>query len=78
MVGNANFVKKVVFPLEALAWVSVGAALFHLLIAMVIFVLAIVLWQGHVLPSAMLVPVIILPFALLTAGLVWLVSALEV
>ena len=78
IVGNANFVKKVVFPLEALAWVSVGAALFHLLIAMVIFVLAIVLWQGHVLPSAMLVPVIILPFALLTAGLVWLVSALEV
>ena len=78
VVGNANFVKKVVFPLDALAWVSVGAALFHLLIAMVIFVLAIVVWQGHVLLSVLLVPVIILPFAVLTAGLVWFVSALGV
>lgn len=78
IVGNANFVKKVIFPLDALAWVSVGAALFHMVIAMVIFVLAIVLWQGHVLLSVLLVPVLIMPFALLTVGLVWFVSALGV
>jgi lipopolysaccharide transport system permease protein len=78
VVGNANFVKKVVFPLEALAWVTVGAALFHMLIAMLIFVLAIVVWQGQVLASVLLVPLILLPFVVLTAGLVWLVSALGV
>lgn len=78
VVGNANFVKKVVFPLEVFAWVSVGTALFHLLIALLIFVGAIVLWQGHVLPSVVLVPVLILPLVLVTAGLVWAVAALGV
>ncbi len=78
IVGNVNFVKKVVFPLEALAWVSVGTALFHTLIAMVIFVGAIVVWQGHVLPSVLLVPIIMIPFALITVGLVWLISSLGV
>jgi lipopolysaccharide transport system permease protein len=78
IVGNANFVKKVVFPLEALPWVHMGAALFHLLIAAVIFLLAIVVWQGHVPWSALWMPVILLPFALLTVGLVWMVSALGV
>jgi hypothetical protein len=29
VLGNPNFVKKVVFPLEVLPWVSMGSALFH-------------------------------------------------
>lgn len=78
IVGNVNFVKKVIFPLDAFAWVSVGTALFHMLIAMLIFVVAIFVWQGHVLPSVLLVPVLILPFALMTVGFVWFVSSLGV
>lgn len=78
IVGNVNFVKKVVFPLEAFAWVSIGTALFHMLIAVLIFVTAILLWQGHILPTVLWVPIIILPFALLTVGLVWFVASLGV
>lgn len=78
IVGNVNFVKKVVFPLESLAWVYVGTALFHSLIAMIIFIGAILLWQGHVPASVLLVPIIMMPFALLTVGLVWFISALGV
>lgn len=78
IVSNVNFVKKVVFPLETFAWVSVGAALFHTLIAMVILLIAIVVWQGHLLLSVLLVPILLIPFALMTVGFVWFVSSLGV
>jgi lipopolysaccharide transport system permease protein len=78
IVGNVNFVKKVVFPLEIFAWVAVGTALFHMLIAMLILGAAILIWQGHLLWSLILVPVLILPFALATVGLVWFISSLGV
>lgn len=78
IVSNVNFVKKVVFPLEIFAWVSVGAAIFHTAIAMIILLIAIVIWQGHLMLSVLLVPVLLIPFALLTVGLVWFVSSLGV
>lgn len=78
IISNVNFVKKVVFPLEAFAWISVATALFHLLIALLIFVAAIAAWQGHVPLSILLVPVLILPFALMVVGFVWFVSSLGV
>jgi lipopolysaccharide transport system permease protein len=78
IVGNANFVKKVVFPLEVFAWVSVGTALFHALIAMLVFAAAIVVWQGHIPWSAILVPVIFLPYIVLIVGLTWILSSLGV
>lgn len=78
IVDKVNFVKKVVFPLEALAWVVVGVALFHTLIAMIIFTGAIIVWQGQVPLSVLLVPIVIIPFALITVGLVWFISSLGV
>ncbi len=78
VVGNPNFVKKVVFPLEILPWVTIGAALFHAAIAFSILIGAIVLWQGYVPMTVLLVPVILLPFVLLTAGLIWLLASLGV
>jgi lipopolysaccharide transport system permease protein len=32
---NVNYVKKVIFPLEILPWVSMGGALFHFLVSLV-------------------------------------------
>ena len=78
IINNVNFVKKVVFPLESLAWVSAGSALFHTLIALIIFVGTILLWQGYVPPSIFLVPIILIPYCLLIVGLVWFISALGV
>jgi lipopolysaccharide transport system permease protein len=78
IVGNANLVKKIVFPLETLAWVSVGTALFHFLIALLIFAGALFVWQGAISWSFLLVPVLVSPLALMTVGLVWIVSSLGV
>lgn len=34
IIGNVNYVKKVVFPLEILPWVTLGAAMFHFLVSL--------------------------------------------
>ncbi|MCQ9136614.1 ABC transporter permease, partial [Streptomyces sp. IBSBF 2807] len=34
ILANANYVKKVVFPLEILPWVNLGSAMFHFLVSL--------------------------------------------
>ncbi|WP_296657657.1 ABC transporter permease [Paraburkholderia sp.] len=78
VVGNPNYVKKVVFPLQTLPWIAIGTALFHMLVASVILLVAILLWQGHIPWTVIFVPVILLPFVVLTAGLVWFLASFGV
>jgi len=37
ILANTNYVKKVVFPLEILPWVAFGAALFHALVSLTVW-----------------------------------------
>jgi lipopolysaccharide transport system permease protein len=78
VVGNPNYVKKVVFPLETLPWIAIGTALFHMLVAFVILLVAIFCWQGRVPWTVIFVPVILLPFVVLIAGLVWFLASFGV
>jgi len=75
--GNVNFVKKVVFPLEILPWVSMGTTLFHSLMSL--FVLFIfILFSGGLHWTFMLIPVVMLPLVILSMGLSWLLASLGV
>lgn len=78
ILGNPNFVKKVVFPLEILPWVSLGTALFHGAISLGVWLLAYLLLIG--LPHATLLyfPLILLPYSLFIMGLSWALAALGV
>lgn len=78
VVGNPNYVKKVVFPLETLPWIAIGTALFHMLVASVILLVAIVVWRGYIPWTVVFVPVILLPFVVLIAGLVWFLASFGV
>lgn len=76
--AQPNYVTKVVFPLETLAWVSVLTALFHTATALaVMVVLNGVLGTGFAW-TLLALPVIFLPYVLLLMGLIWLVAALGV
>lgn len=76
IIQNANFVKKIVFPLESLAWSSVGAALFHLLISTLVL-LAISLLVSHSVPwTVVLFPLVAACFIPFVAGTVWLLASL--
>ncbi|MDI1249075.1 MAG: ABC transporter permease [Lacunisphaera sp.] len=78
IVGNPNFVKKVVFPLEILPAASVGGALFHMLISLSLVLVSLLVF-GQRLPLTILwLPVIIVPVILIGLGLSWLLSALGV
>lgn len=78
IVNQPNFVKKVVFPLEIMAWTSLGAALFHAGISLCVLTLLILFVKGGLPWTAVLLPLVLLPLLLLTLGLTWFFSALGV
>ena len=78
IVGNPNFVKKVVFPLEILPAANVGGAVFHLLISLSLVFLCLVVSGTSLSAGALWLPVIVFPLVLFGLGLAWLISALGV
>ena len=78
ILGNANYVKKVVFPLENFCWIAIGSALFNLLMSLAILLTALGFFAHGVFWTALLAPLILLPLVLMTAGLVWFLSSLGV
>lgn len=78
IVGNPNFVKKVVFPLEILPAASVGAALFHTGISLVLVLLGVVLFGPGLATTALWLPIIVVPLIFLCLGASWFFSALGV
>ena len=78
IVGNPNFVKKVIFPLEILPAASVGGAVFHLLISLGLALLSLLLFGRGIPLSTLWLPVIIAPLVLLSLGTSWLLAALGV
>jgi len=71
-------VKKVVFPLEILPGIAMGAALFHSAISLSVLLLAFVLVNGFLHWTVVFVPLVFLPLVILTLGLCWLLAALGV
>lgn len=78
IVERVNYVKKVVFPLEILPLVNLGAALFHSLISILVLILAIVIINGQIFWTAFLLPLVLLPLIFLILGISWFLAALGV
>jgi lipopolysaccharide transport system permease protein len=78
ILSNVNYVKKVVFPLEILPVVSFGAASFHTAVSFGVWLLFFLLFFGLPPITALLLPIVILPLALLTLGLSWILASLGV
>lgn len=78
ILNNVNYVKKVIFPLEILPWVSLGSALFHATINFLVLFLFLALLGYPFTLSMLWLPIILLPFLLLLMGLSWFLSSLGV
>ena len=78
IVSNVNYVKKVIFPLEILAWASLGCALFHCCISIVVWFVAYVIFLGIPHVAIFYFPLVLLPLLLLTMGLSWILASLGV
>jgi lipopolysaccharide transport system permease protein len=81
IVGQANLVKKVVFPLEVLPAATLCASFFNFAISLGLVVVGqLIFGRGlsGLSASALWFPVIVLPIFLLGAGVAWLLAALGV
>ena len=76
--AHANYVKKIIFPLEILPWVTLASALFHGAISLVIWLMAYSVLIHIPSPIVFWLPMIIFPLCLLLMGLMWILAALSV
>ena len=78
IVSSSNLVKRIVFPLQVLPWMMVLSALFHALANSLVYVALNLALRGELAPTALLLPLVILPLAVAALGVGWLLSSLSV
>jgi len=76
--SQPGYVTKVVFPLEALGWVNLLAAVFHFGIGLALLVIANAFWGAGFASAQLALPAIIAPYLLLLLGLSWVLASLAV
>jgi lipopolysaccharide transport system permease protein len=75
---NANYVKKVVFPLEILPLMTMGAALGNFIVSLGVLMVFCVISGTPIHPAGLLMPVLLLPLLLMILGLSWFLASLGV
>ena len=78
IVGNPNFVKKVVFPLEVLPTSTVATAGFHMLISLGLVFLGVIFFGQGLGWGVFWLPLILLPLVFLALGVTYAIAALGV
>lgn len=78
ILGNPNFVKKIVFPLEILSLITMITALINASISVLIWVVGYWLLIGPPPLTFLLFPLVFVCFAPLLLGLSWLISSFGV
>ena len=78
IIGNRNYVKKVVFPLEILPVSAVGSAFIHSLISLGIVVAGLLISSGKLHWTLLYLPLVYLPLIAFALGVSWLLASLGV
>ncbi|OZI33587.1 sugar ABC transporter permease [Bordetella genomosp. 5] len=78
IVGNVSYVKRVVFPLETLPAVGLLSALFHFLISLTVLLAFYAIVHHSLHLTVLWLPVILLPYFVLLAGVAWALAGLGV
>ncbi|MBC5785488.1 ABC transporter permease [Ramlibacter sp. USB13] len=78
VIGNANYVKRVVFPLEVLPVITAGAALFHAAVSFLVLLGGVLVATGSIPWTAIFFPLVVAPLLLLTLGVAWFLASLGV
>jgi lipopolysaccharide transport system permease protein len=78
IVGNVNYVKKVVFPLEILPVITMAAALFHGVVSLGVLFVFHLLATASIQWTVIFAPVVMLPLLLITLGISWFLASFGV
>lgn len=72
--SNPSYVKKIIFPLEILPLVPVGAGVIHGVFGLIVLAVCL-LWVGQLTVGILLLPFLMSPVVLLAAGVSWFIAA---
>jgi lipopolysaccharide transport system permease protein len=75
---NVSYVKKVVFPLEILSYVQLGAIIFHVLISLLVWTCFYALINMSLQWTILFFPLVIAPLIIFSLGVSWMVSSMGV
>ena len=78
ILSNANYVKKVVFPLEILPAVALLTAAFHLLVSFLVWLLFYIIFFGFPKLTIILFPLVLIPLMFFTFGVSLALASLGV
>jgi lipopolysaccharide transport system permease protein len=78
IISHPNYVKKVVFPLEILPWMTLFSALLHFLVSFGVLLFFCLLAGVSVQSGTLLIPIVLTPLILMLLGLSWIFSSLGV
>ncbi len=78
IIHNVSYVKKVVFPLEILPCISLGSALFHTTVSISVLLVFFALNHWFLNWTAVFLPLLLLPLAVVCLGLSWFLASLGV
>lgn len=78
IIANPSYVKKVVFPLEILAWVMMGSNLFHALISLIVWIVFYLIVNLTLQWTVIFLPLVLAPLVLFAMGIAWFLSSLGV
>jgi lipopolysaccharide transport system permease protein len=76
--SNGNLVKRVVFPLDVLVVAQLGSTLVQMAMSAAVFMTVRLFMEPPLGAAAISVPLIVLPFLLLTLGMAWFLASLGV
>ncbi|PVZ88265.1 sugar ABC transporter permease [Serratia sp. S1B] len=78
VLGNVNYVKKIIFPVEMLPVISLGVAFFHFGINVVVWLLFYIIFFGMPNITILMLPLAVVPLVLITLGASWFLASLGV
>lgn len=78
MFENVSYIKKVVFPLEIMPWVTIAVALFNALVGFVVMTVFYLALRGLPPVSAVFFPLLLVPLVLISFGFTCFLSSMGV
>lgn len=78
ILANANYVKKMVFPLEVFPVAVLGSALIHAAVSLLVLLVGLLLLLGVLHWTVVFVPLILIPLSLVCLGFGWFLASLGV
>lgn len=78
IMSNVSYVKKIVFPLEILPVVAMGASAFHAMVSVLVLCGALVWLNGFLPWTAIFLPLVLLPLVVFSLGIAWALASLGV